>query len=314
MMAACSVEEQAYRDVSHSSFTSTDNSMVPSLLDSQTSQDSIVVEDVDLSQLPDSQEPSISDALQVSEDLLDPGKYQIRCEERKFPYCGPRGYHIPPAEFDRASASPVNDYASHWQYTLYQGPGKAAEKVKVDYCTSKESMETVAQQFLNEEVIGFDVEWVCYTKATDGIKKNVSLIQIASEERIALFHLARFPGAETPESFVTPALRTLMESPNIIKTGVVIKGDSTRLRKFLGIECRGLLELSQLHKLVLYCSGELENINWRPVKLSEQVQTHLGLPLFKGPVRVSDWSSQLRSDQIECELLNLVIERSFHRR
>ena len=301
-MEAYPAEGPEHRDAFQSSFTSSDESTLASLASSQTSEDSIAVGDAVLGELPVLEKPWISQALQVSEELLDPSRYVTLSGARKPPFRGPRGYHIPSAKFSRALVSPLNSAASYWQYTLYQGSGGPAEKVKVHYCTTKESMEIAAQQFLDEDVIGFDIEWVCYSRSADGIKKNISLIQIASEERIALFHLARFPGAEKAEDFVTPGLRTLMESSSITKVGVAIKGDSTRLRKFLGIECRGILELSQLHKLVLYCSGELDKVDGRCVKLSEQVQTHLGLPLFKGPVRVSDWSSDLGFDQIECEL------------
>ena len=289
-------QQDDYRDTSQSSLASSDDSTpAASLVSSQSSQSSIATEETGLDDLP------ISEALQVSEELLEPSKYSRLPEAVKPPFCGPRGYHIPSTRFSQALSSPAYSRACYWQHGLYQGPGQLAEKVKIDYCRTKESMEMVAQHFLNEEVIGFDIEWVSYAKETDGIKKNVSLIQIASEERIALFHLARFPGADEVENLVTPAFKTLMESSSTSKVGVVIKGDTTRLRKFLGIECQGLLELSNLHKLVLYCSGELEKVDRRFVKLSEQVQTHLGLPLHKGPVRLSDWTRDLRPDQVDCE-------------
>ena len=253
-------------------------------------------------EVPNAEDSLLLDVLQAPDVQLHPSKYKKRTVSTgdALPL-SPHGYFIPSAKFDRVSHSLPGTLASCWQYSLYQSLGEQAQKVGVDYCTTKETMETIAQQFLDEDVIGFDVEWVNYAKSSDGIKKNVSLVQIASERRVALFHLARFPGEEVPENFVSPAFKKLMESPSINKVGVVIKGDSTRLRNFLGIECRGLLELSNLHKLVSYCSGGLEKVDRRWVKLSLLVQTHLGLPLWKGPVRTSDWSRDLRSDQIECE-------------
>jgi len=74
------------------------------------------------------------------------------------------------------------------------------------------------------------------------------------------------------------------------------------LRTYLGINSRGIFELSNLYKLVKYSkSGEYGAINRRLVPLATQVQECLGLPMFKGQdVRSSDWSRVLRMDQIIC--------------
>ena len=88
-------------------------------------------------------------------------------------------------------------------------------------------METVSQLFANEPVLGFDIEWMAQASAKDGIRRNVSLIQIASETRIALFHIAVFAGTNVPADFVAPTFKKLMESKSITKAGVAIKGDST---------------------------------------------------------------------------------------
>ena len=106
--------------------------------------------------------------------------------------------------------------ASYWQFTLYQGPGGDTDKVKVHYCKNKEATEKVAQLFLDEEVIGFDIEWKPNSSATDGITKNVALIQLASEKRVLLAHIARYPNAaisekeQKVEDFVAPSLKKIM--------------------------------------------------------------------------------------------------------
>ena len=70
--------------------------------------------------------------------------------------------------------------------------------------------------FLDQEVVGFDVEWKPSSSASDGITKNVALIQIANEERVLLAHIARYPGAATSEKeqrvedFVAPSLKKIM--------------------------------------------------------------------------------------------------------
>lgn len=214
------------------------------------------------------------------------------------PFRSPLGYHIPKAKLQNAMNATPPSPSAYWQHTLYRGPGGDKDTVKVHYCKNKENTETIAQLFLEEEVIGFDLEWKINPK-DDSIKKNVALVQVASERRVALFHLARFPNAQIEDDFITPSFRKLMESPDITKVGVNVKGDSTRLRNFLHIECQGLFELSHLHKLVKFPSGDVKNINKKLVSLASQVQEHLQLPLWKGEVRSSDWSQELSYQQTQ---------------
>lgn len=213
--------------------------------------------------------------------------------------CGPLGFHIPEAQLHHIEKAHQNDQI-YWEYSLYQGPG--GERIKIHYCKSKEISEDIAKLFLNEEVIGFDVEWKQNATAQHGIRKNVSLVQIASEDRIALFHISQFAKGESLEDLVAPTLKTIMESPIITKVGVSIKADCTRLRKFMGIDSRGIFELSHMYKLVKYASDNPQLINKKLVSLAHQVEDHLQLPLYKGSVvRNSDWSEDLRNQQIRCE-------------
>ena len=213
----------------------------------------------------------------------------------------PLGYHIPKAKLQQAIDAAPSVMAAYWQYTLYRGPGGEKDKVKVHYCKSKDSTERDAQLFLDKEVIGFDIEWTVNATASDGIKKNVALIQIASEERIALFHIARYANATSVDDYVAPTLKRIMESSNITKVGVSVKGDCTRLRKYMNIEARGIFELSHLYKLVKYSCSDVKKINKVLVNLAQQVKEHLQLPLWKGEVRSSDWSQDLNDEQIQCE-------------
>lgn len=211
----------------------------------------------------------------------------------------PLGFHIPKAKLQSAIEATPSSPSAYWQYRLYQGPGGETDKVKVHYCKTKDDTERIAQLFLEEEVIGFDIEWKSNAGASDGIRKNVALVQVASERRVALFHLARYPNASIKDDFVAPSFKTLMESPDITKVGVAIKADCTRLRIHLGIASRGLLELSHLYKLVKYFGGDVRNINKISVSLAQQVQEHLQLPLWKGEVRSSDWSQDLSHQQTQ---------------
>ena len=217
------------------------------------------------------------------------------------PFRSPRGFHIPSDIMRATLDAPENSEQSYWQHSLYRGPNGLHDTVKIHYCKNKEAMETVSKLFADEEILGFDIEWIAQAKTKDEIRRNVSLIQVASEDRIALFHIARFPGANVPDSFVTPAFKNIMESPTITKVGVAIKGDSTRLRNYLGIHCRGLFELSHLYKVLRHCYGQPVRMNKICVSLALQVKEHLNLTLLKGDVQTSDWSRDLTSKQVKCK-------------
>ncbi|KAL9020252.1 MAG: hypothetical protein Q9185_002535 [Variospora sp. 1 TL-2023] len=203
------------------------------------------------------------------------------------------GYRIPEARMREC----LHAEAAYWQYTLYEGP--KGEKVKVHYCRSLETSERIAKLFLNESAIGFDIEWKPQATAKEGIRKNVAVIQLASEDRIAIFHLARFSKGDSMDELVVPSFKRIMESASITKVGVSIKSDCTRVRKFLDVRSRGLFELSHLYKLVQYAANDVKKINKMLVSLATQTEQHLLLPMYKDEsVRSSDWSEELDYKQI----------------
>jgi len=212
-------------------------------------------------------------------------------------------YKIADDLFYAAKKALSGDAKSFWSYTQYRRTGEDGkqQKVVLHYCRSKQTMEEVCRQyFKDEKLLGFDLEWVPDSRKHDDVKKNVSLIQLASPSRVALFHVALFANNE---DMVGPSFRRIMEDPTVIKVGVAIKGDTTRLRNYLNIDSRGLIELSNLYKLVTYCrTGQYQNINRKLVPLAKQVEEYLHLPLYKGQnVRSSDWSKPLAWDQLVCE-------------
>ncbi|KAL8857088.1 MAG: hypothetical protein Q9178_006380 [Gyalolechia marmorata] len=210
---------------------------------------------------------------------------------------GPIGYHIPTDKMRESMLASRSSRSAYWQYTLYEGT--KGQKVKVHYCKSLETTERISRLFVNEKVIGFDIEWKPSATFKDGIRKNVALIQLASEERIALFHVARFSKGDTIESLVAPTFKAIMESSSITKVGVSVKGDSTRLRNHLNIDSHGLFELSHLYKLVKFSLTDVKKINKVLVALAKQVEEHLMLPMYKDDsVRSSDWSGDLNYEQI----------------
>lgn len=242
-------------------------------------------------------------ALRETKELLEEEPEQVGRGNETFESLsgGPLGYHIPSARMQESILGARSTRSAYWQYTLYEGP--IGERVKVHYCKSLETMERISKLFLNESMIGFDIEWKPQAAAKDGIRKNVAMIQLASEERIALFHVARFAKGDSIEDLVAPTFRHIMESNSITKVGVSVKSDCTRLRNFLKIDSHGLFELSHLYKLVKYATGNVKLINKKLVSLAQQVEENLMLPMYKDQnVRSSDWSEDLNYEQIYCRI------------
>ncbi|KAL3434668.1 ribonuclease H-like domain-containing protein [Aspergillus tetrazonus] len=142
------------------------------------------------------------------------------------------------------------------------------------------------------------MEWQAAATTYSSIQENISTIQLASRNRIAIFHIARFMPNLNLDDLVPPKLKSILENPGITKTGVNIRADCTRLRKYLGINARGTFELSHLYKLIKYCHTTPQLINKHRVRLADQVQEHLGLPLAKGiSVRCSNWQKPITAQQ-----------------
>ncbi|CAG9999703.1 unnamed protein product [Clonostachys byssicola] len=221
-------------------------------------------------------------------------------------------YKISPDLFYKARDAKEGSPESFWSHTMYNmtkddgiksdgtNDGGTKVNVKVHYCRSKQTMETTCQSyFQGESLLGFDMEWQAWATKTAGVRSNVALIQLASESHIGLFHVALFP----KDDFVAPTFRKIMGDPNISKAGVNIRGDCTRLKNFLGVETRGIFELSHLYKVVKY-SQELHppKLNKTVVSMATQVGEFLHLPIFKGDnVRSSDWSVALKERQIKSD-------------
>jgi ribonuclease D len=128
---------------------------------------------------------------------------------------------------------------------------------------------------------------------------NISLIQIASGTEIGLFHIALHKG-NTVEEILAPSLKKIIESEDIMKTGVCVdSADGSRLRKWFRLTPKGMFELSRLYRVLecSYLNTELRQ-DGSKVALSEQVEAHLAFPLDKGAVRTSDWSKTLDKSQI----------------
>ena len=205
-------------------------------------------------------------------------------------------FQIPPQDYRNAVLASRSSNAAYWSYKLYRDAMGAPPALF--YCTTIEQAEKQAQKFMGEAVVGFDLEWEPYAKGTGSIKQNVSLIQIACEDKIGLFHVALFRG-ETAEELMPPSLRAILESNQVLKAGVNITGDARRMQQFLGVAIQGQFELSHLYRVVKYNGDQPKEANRKLVSMAFQVQDTLLLPLKKDEVRVSAWSKKLNTQQTE---------------
>jgi hypothetical protein len=208
-------------------------------------------------------------------------------------------YEISSNDKKNALIASRNSTASFWRYSLYKNA--AGEMPTRHYCTTFEQTEAQVAKFLGEKVVGFDLEWEKFKSkpGEDSAKRCVSLVQIAAEDKVALFHLAVFRGGDSTEELMPPSLRAFLENPEIIKVGVNIGGDATRLRNCFGVEMQGNIELSHLYKLVTYGESNPAKVNRGLYALANQVKEVLHLPLAKGAVRTSSWSKRLNGQQTE---------------
>ncbi|KAI1309871.1 hypothetical protein F5Y03DRAFT_392753 [Xylaria venustula] len=184
-----------------------------------------------------------------------------------------------------------------WHHYYYRGP--RGQSVQVLYSKTKSHSETIARQFIDEPVLGFDMEWPWDADKRSRLQDKVALIQIASERKVALFHIALHEG-ETADDLIAPSLKKIIESSAVIKAGVAImNADFQRLKHHFHLAPKGAFELSHLHSIVTYNASNPQRMTTRLHSLSMQVKQHLGLPLWKGNVRTSDWSQPLNSDQTQ---------------
>lgn len=211
-------------------------------------------------------------------------------------------FSMPSEKLKAALESQQTDNPQYWSYSMYQRSD--GQKVTVHYCRRKDQSEEIAKHFLGANLLGFDLEWkMSLVKESSlrtpvPLKDRISLIQLATQDRIGLFHVAMFNGSDV-DDLVPPTIKKIMEDEGVTKAGVNIGNDCNRLRKYLNIDSKGLFELSHLHRLVKYAETHPRWVNRKLVSLATQVQDHLLLPLKKDDVRTSDWTLPLRLDQIQ---------------
>ncbi|TKY85260.1 hypothetical protein EX895_006340 [Sporisorium graminicola] len=135
--------------------------------------------------------------------------------------------------------------------------------------------------------MGLDLEWNFSRKGA----QRTALLQICSPSMILIIHLSAMSHR------IPPPLRSILQDPNIIKTGVAIRNDALKLQRDYSIDTRNVVELGTLAKLAQ--PGRWADVR-RLISLRDLTRVYLGRKLRKDSVRVSDWEQYpLNANQIE---------------
>ncbi|SPO25023.1 uncharacterized protein UTRI_01537_B [Ustilago trichophora] len=136
--------------------------------------------------------------------------------------------------------------------------------------------------------MGLDLEWN-FSRFTG--PKRTALLQICSPSLILIIHISAMSHR------IPPHLTSILQDPDIIKTGVAIRNDALKLQRDYGIHTRNVVELSNLAKLAQpQLWAEVHHL----ISLRDLTRMYLGKRLKKDSVRVSDWETYpLDAGQIE---------------
>ncbi|KAK5631558.1 hypothetical protein RRF57_007272 [Xylaria bambusicola] len=135
-------------------------------------------------------------------------------------------HNIRPATFNRdqpqwpmifALSAPPRDTSlvGGWHHYYYRGSQHQSSQVL--YGRTRLDSETIARRFMNEPVLGFDMEWPWDAEKRPRPQDKVALIQLASERKIGLFHIALHEG-ETTDDLIASILGEIIESKRLEST------------------------------------------------------------------------------------------------
>ena len=128
------------------------------------------------------------------------------------------------------------------------------------YCRHPEEIDAHCDELRRRHAglrcpLGFDIEWpVAFVAGQTQLP--VATVQLAAQGDVYVFQVSACGGPP-------PGLRRLLEDANIGKAGIGISNDGLKLRRDFGVQCGGLLDLSQLAARVLpdgarpWCLAEL---------------------------------------------------------
>jgi|LSQX01.2.fsa_nt_gb ribonuclease D len=104
--------------------------------------------------------------------------------------------------------------------------------------TNAEDAEIASEELMQEDIFGFDTE----TKPVfvSGKSNSIAIIQIASSEKVYIFHVKRFP--------IKGKFKEFLESPKYLKVGVAIRDDVKKIYKYHKVQTEASFDLTVLSK------------------------------------------------------------------
>jgi ribonuclease D len=160
-------------------------------------------------------------------------------------------------------------------------------------CTEREQAEAM-QRLLEEKVLGFDTETP--PSFSKGKSYSPSLIQLATQDEVFLFHLKRLP--------LGTGLIRLFENPEVIKTGVAAHDDMRFLTKLAPFNPCSVIDLNMLAR-----KHSIENRGLRGLAAGL-----LGVRISKS-AQCSNWASkELSPRQIRYAATDAWVSRALYMR
>lgn len=153
---------------------------------------------------------------------------------------------------------------------------------------TEEEAEAAAQKLLQETLLGFDTE--TRPAFRKGESYDPSLLQLATADKVYLFQIQ--------QCGLTPSLRKVLSSPEIIKAGVALERDVEELQALAPFSPAGFVELATCAKtakiknlglrgmtalLFGFRISKKEQVsNWARIQLTESQQNYAATDAWLG--------------------------------
>src|SRR4051812_19830211 len=163
------------------------------------------------------------------------------------------------------------------------------EPTDYELITTAEALARAVTELSRHQVLGFDTE----TTSLDPFSGRLRLIQFSSPTGAYIIDMDCFSGAGDPAtSEVLAPLRELISSLRPVKVAHNAKFDAKWVKKTLGVELGGVFDTLLASQLI--SAGDLEDRH----ALANVATRYLGETIDKAE-RLSDWSAQLSTSQLE---------------
>lgn len=130
-------------------------------------------------------------------------------------------------------------------------------------------IDTLCEEFMKEDCLGFDMEWEVDFES--GIsQRKTAVLQLCSNSKCLIIQMQHLES-------ISSSLRNILESENIVKTGVNIGNDASKLMRDFQITMKGCYELMDAYS---HISGK---------SLQNLVSVVLGYELDKAACLISPW-------------------------